>query len=94
MTRLESGLRNYEIAATDFITNCGESRLDQVAQVLENVERIMRSEGKGPRATSIAAIIATKNSGNYFIKFYGPERTVTEHEGAFTKMIEGREENT
>jgi hypothetical protein len=44
-----------------------------------------------PKYRMLAAIIATKNAGNYFIKFYGPERTVTEHEGAFVKMIEGLE---
>jgi hypothetical protein len=38
-----------------------------------------------------AAIIASKDQGNYFIKFYGPQRTVTENEKAFAKMIDSLE---
>jgi hypothetical protein len=37
----------------------------------------------------LAAIISTKKAGNYFIKFYGPEKTVTGHEANFMKMVEG-----
>lgn len=37
----------------------------------------------------LGAIVATKKFGNYFFKFYGPQRTVTENEEAFVKMIEG-----
>ncbi len=42
-----------------------------------------------PKYRMLAAIIATKNAGNYFIKFYGPERTVADNEKAFVGMIEG-----
>jgi hypothetical protein len=54
---------------------------------------------KGPFAPAVerekyrmlAAIVVTKKLGNYFIKFYGPERTVTDNEGNFTKLIESLE---
>ena len=36
----------------------------------------------------LAAIVVTKDLGNYFIKFYGPERTVTDNKAAFDKMID------
>ena len=36
----------------------------------------------------LGAIIVTKKSGNYFIKFYGPQKTVTDHEEGFVKMID------
>ena len=44
-----------------------------------------------PKYRMLAAIIATKGAGNYFIKFYGPERTIAEQESAFVKMIESLE---
>jgi hypothetical protein len=37
----------------------------------------------------LSAIISTKNTGNYFVKFYGPEKTVSGQEAGFMKMIEG-----
>lgn len=38
----------------------------------------------------LAAIIVTKEkAGNYFVKFYGPEKTVGANEQGFLKMIEG-----
>ncbi len=46
-------------------------------------------ERKGYRM--FAAIIVTKDSGNYFIKFYGPERTVADNRTAFDKMIDSLE---
>ena len=39
----------------------------------------------------LAAIIATKSGQDYFIKLYGPERTIAENEKAFVGMIEGLE---
>jgi hypothetical protein len=35
-----------------------------------------------------AIVVGPKGVGNYFIKFYGPEKTVTKNEAAFTKMLE------
>jgi hypothetical protein len=45
-----------------------------------------------PKYRMLAAIIATKSAGNYFIKFYGPERTVADNEKAFQAMIDGLEQ--
>lgn len=36
----------------------------------------------------LAAIIATEKDGNYFIKFYGPKKTVAQNEDAFKKMLD------
>jgi hypothetical protein len=36
----------------------------------------------------LAAIIQTENFGQYFVKFYGPKKTVAANEEAFEKMIE------
>lgn len=33
-------------------------------------------------------IVGPKGVGNYYVKFYGPEKTVTKNEAAFTKMLE------
>ena len=42
-----------------------------------------------PKYRMLAAIIATKTAGNYFIKLYGPEHTIADQEKAFVSMIEG-----
>jgi hypothetical protein len=42
-----------------------------------------------PDYRMIAAIVATQQNGNYFIKFYGPTRTVADHEKEFREMVEG-----
>ena len=39
----------------------------------------------------LAGVITTKQLGNYFFKFYGPEKTVEANEDAFAKMIESLE---
>ncbi len=41
-----------------------------------------------PNYRMLGAIIATKKAGNYFIKFYGPQKTVGDQEEAFVKMID------
>ena len=45
-----------------------------------------------PKYRMLAAIVATKSLGTYFIKFYGPEHTVADNEKAFLTMIEGLEQ--
>jgi hypothetical protein len=55
--------------------------LDRPGPAAPGVER--------PGYRMLAAVIATKDLGTYFIKFYGPERTVADNEKAFLKMIEG-----
>jgi hypothetical protein len=42
-----------------------------------------------PNYRMLAAVIETKKAGNYFIKFYGPQKTISGQEAAFTKMLEG-----
>jgi hypothetical protein len=37
----------------------------------------------------LAAIIETGGAGNYFLKFYGPEKTVAANEKAFLEMVKG-----
>jgi hypothetical protein len=37
----------------------------------------------------LGAIIVTEKSGQYFVKFYGPQATVAANEDAFKKMIDG-----
>jgi hypothetical protein len=37
----------------------------------------------------LGAIVQTKNTGNHFIKFYGPERTVADNAEVFAKMLDG-----
>ncbi len=42
-----------------------------------------------PKYRMLAAIIDTDSRGTYYIKFYGPQRTVAQNEKAFLAMIEG-----
>jgi hypothetical protein len=37
----------------------------------------------------IAAIIVSEKSGKYFVKLYGPEKTIAANKEAFDKMIDG-----
>lgn len=41
----------------------------------------------------LAAVITSPKLGNYFVKFYGPERTVSENAKAFDAMIRGLQKN-
>ncbi len=42
-----------------------------------------------PKYRMLGAIVATKKSGNFYIKFYGPEKTVGEYVETFKKMLAG-----
>jgi hypothetical protein len=42
-----------------------------------------------PDYRMLGAILATKNAGTFYIKLYGPKKTIADNEGAFVKMIEG-----
>jgi hypothetical protein len=42
-----------------------------------------------PDYRMLAAILATKNAGTFYIKLYGPKKTIADNEAAFVKMIEG-----
>jgi hypothetical protein len=46
-----------------------------------------------PKYRMLAAIIPTKSAGTYFLKFYGPERTVADHAAGFVTMIERMQRN-
>lgn len=83
-TRDRAKVKKLSVAGEDVhLVDLSGTYKDQRGPAAPAVER--------PKYRMVAAIIATKNAGNYFIKFYGPERTVTEHEAAFLKMIEGLE---
>ena len=49
------------------------------------------TEVKRPGYRMLAAIISSKDQGNYFIKLYGPQKTVSENEKAFARMIDSLE---
>lgn len=42
-----------------------------------------------PNYVMLGAIITTKDAGQYFVKFYGPAKTMTANTETFKKMIEG-----
>ncbi len=42
-----------------------------------------------PGYRMLAAIVETPETGNYYIKFYGPAATVERHAAGFQKMVEG-----
>jgi len=42
-----------------------------------------------PDYRMLAAIVETADRGNYFLKFYGPAKTVTAHADGFRTMVEG-----
>jgi hypothetical protein len=42
-----------------------------------------------PGFRMLAAIIVTKDAGQYFVKFYGPDKTIAANQAGFVKMIEG-----
>jgi hypothetical protein len=44
-----------------------------------------------PNYRMLGAIIETKDAGQYFVKFYGPDKTVTANETGFKKMIDALE---
>ena len=42
-----------------------------------------------PNYRMLGAIITTKEAGQYFVKLYGPEKTIAAAEPGFMKMVEG-----
>jgi hypothetical protein len=42
-----------------------------------------------PDYRMLAAIVETTDRGNYFLKFYGPGKTVAKHADGFRAMVEG-----
>ena len=83
-TRDRAKLKKVKAAGEDVhLVDISGTFRDQRGPAAPAVER--------PKYRMLAAIIATK-SGNYFIKFYGPERTVADNEKAFLAMIDGLEQ--
>ena len=83
-TRERAKVKKIQAAGEDVhLVDISGTFKDQRGPVAPAVER--------PKYRMLAAIIATKTMGNYFIKFYGPERTIAENEKAFVSMIEGLE---
>jgi hypothetical protein len=80
-TRDRAKAKKIKVAGEDVhLVDVSGTFKDQRGPMTPAVER--------PKYRMLAAIIATKSSGNYFIKFYGPERTVTENEKPFLSMID------
>ena len=42
-----------------------------------------------PNYRMLGAIISIKDGGQYFVKLYGPEKTIAAAEPGFMKMVEG-----
>ena len=49
------------------------------------------NEPSAPNYRLVAAIIETNNLGSFYLKFYGPEKTVTANEKAFKSIIDSLE---
>jgi hypothetical protein len=83
-TRDRAKVKKLKVAGEDVhLVDISGTFKDQRGPAAPAVER--------PKYRMLAAIIATK-SGNYFIKLYGPERTVADNEKAFQIMIDGLEQ--
>jgi hypothetical protein len=83
-TRERAKVKNIKVAGQEVhLVDISGTFRDQRGPAAPAVEQ--------PKYRMLAAIIATNGMGNYFIKFYGPERTVADNEKAFLTMIEGLE---
>jgi hypothetical protein len=81
-TRDRAKVKQIKVAGEDVhLVDISGTFKDQRGPMAPAIER--------PKYRMLGAIIATKSQGTYFIKCYGPERTVTEHEKAIITMIEG-----
>jgi hypothetical protein len=69
------------------IAGCDVHLLD-IAGTFKDKPPFSGTEVKRPGYRMFAAVIVTKDAGNYFVKFYGPQRTVAENEKAFARMID------
>ncbi len=72
------------------IAGCDVHLLD-ISGTFKDKPPFSGTEVKRPGYRMFAAIVASKDQGNYFIKLYGPLRTVMENEKAFAKMIDSLE---
>jgi hypothetical protein len=82
-TKDRAKIKKIKVAGEDVhLVDISGTFKDQRGPVAPAVER--------PKYRMLGAIIATK-SGSYFLKFYGPERTIADNESAFVGMVEGLE---
>ena len=80
-TKERAKVKKIQVAGQDVhLVDISGTFKDQRGPMAPVVER--------PKYRMLGAIIETKSLGDYFIKFYGPERTVTENEKAFLNMID------
>jgi hypothetical protein len=80
-TKDRAKIEKREIAGQKVTTvDLSGTYMDRPGPMAPGVER--------PNYRMLAAIIETRNNGNHFIKFYGPQRTVTENAEEFTKMLD------
>ena len=80
-----------------------ETERDELEIAGQKIERIsirgtykgsrFRKEPSGPGFRLLGAVISTQKVGTYYIKFYGPQKTVDENEKDFDKMLKGLEVN-
>jgi hypothetical protein len=80
-TKDRAKIEKREIAGQKVtIVDLSGTYLDRPGPMAPGVER--------PNYRMLGAIIETKNNGNHFIKFYGPQRTVSDNAEAFAKMLD------
>lgn len=81
------GKKTEDVAETEKITVAGQDvYLIDVKGTY--VEPPFAGGGRREGYRMLGAVVKTKKMGNHYIKFYGPEHTVTDHEEAFQQMIE------
>ncbi len=77
-------VKEFKVAGQDVhLVDISGTFKDQRGPAAPAVER--------PKYRMLGAIVPTANAGTYFIKFYGPERTVADNEKAFVTMLESLE---
>jgi len=80
-TKEKAKIEKREIAGQKVtVVDLSGTYMDRPGPMAPGVER--------PNYRMLGAIIETKQNGNHFIKFYGPQRTVTANAEAFTKMLD------
>ncbi len=80
-TKDRAKVEKRQVAGQDVtVVDISGTFMDRPAPMAPGVER--------SHYRMLGAIIETKKNGQHYIKFYGPERTVTENAEAFTKMVD------
>lgn len=80
-TKERAKLEKKEIAGQAVtVVDISGTYMDRPGPMAPGVER--------PNYRMLGAIIETKQNGSHFIKFYGPEKTVTANVDAFNKLID------